>query len=384
MEIESPCDGYLDIRVSEGDEIPVGSILFEVLDELNELEQDKSAPAKGDDSSASGESRKYIFTKEAKNKLEEIGLKEFSFDKTMVTLDDVIKLVSNQGEVASDEDEISDRESAVKTPSETGSNLLLPNVSFERKKHTLRKRSEIKTLSSNGNTSTQSIIGATINTLPNRSYEVPFLFKNSIADLITYEGSKLLKKYVQLNSFYINEKEYGEYNHVNAGFSFDNDSNLKVLSIQDSDQMSLVEVQNEIVRLLQLYESNEPIEEEILTSSTFTISDLSNTETFYMMPLVSNNQSSIIGITRVGNVFNVYIGFDHKITSGLLVSKFLIELKSNIESHFYKEKSMDYLFCSKCEMSAREAKDLKHTGFIKMVGFDGSDCIICENCFNGF
>jgi pyruvate/2-oxoglutarate dehydrogenase complex dihydrolipoamide acyltransferase (E2) component len=193
----------------------------------------------------------------------------------------------------------------------------------------------------------------------------------------------LLKQYEQLNSFYINEKEYGEYNHVNAGFSFDNDSNLKVLSIQEVDKFSLVEIQNEIVRLLELYESNETIDEETLTSSTFTISDLSNTEASYMMPLVSKNQSSIIGITKVGNLFNIYIGFDHKVTSGLYVSKFLKELKTNIESHFYNENSIDYLFCSKCEMSAHEAKNLKNTGFIKMVGFDGSELIICENCFNG-
>ena len=41
----------------------------------------------------------------------------------------------------------------------------LPNIGFELKKHTLRKRSEIKNLSSNGNSSTQSIIGITISTL---------------------------------------------------------------------------------------------------------------------------------------------------------------------------------------------------------------------------
>ena len=30
IEIESPCDGFLDIKVSEGDEISVGSVLFKV------------------------------------------------------------------------------------------------------------------------------------------------------------------------------------------------------------------------------------------------------------------------------------------------------------------------------------------------------------------
>lgn len=388
IEIESPCDGFLDIKVSEGDEISVGSVLFEVVESLDELEQNKNN-IRTDNKSATNdrESKNYIFTKDAKNKIDEIGLKDYSFDKKMVTLDDVLNFISSDKFEDLNKNQISDHKrikNIIKTPIANESMQPLPDTSFELKKHTLRKRSEIKNLSYNGNTSTQSIVGITINTLPNRSYEVPFIFRDSIADLVTYEGSKLLKDYTELNSFYINEKEYGEYNHINAGFSFDNDSNLKVLSIKEADKLSLDEIQKQIVRLLELYESNETIDEETLTSSTFTISDLSNTEASYMMPLVSKNQSSIIGITKVGSLFNIYIGFDHKVTSGLYVSKYLKELKENIESHFYNENSIDYLFCSKCEMSAREAKSLNNIGFIKMVGFDGSELNICENCFNGY
>ena len=388
IEIESPCDGFLDLKVSEGDEISVGSVLFEVLENLDKLKQNKNN-IETDNKSATndGENKNYIFTKDAKNKIDEIGLKDYSFDKKMVTLDDVLNLISGDEIEDLNKNKFSDQKSIktiTKAPMLKESIQPLPNISFELKKHTLRKRSEIKNLSSNGNASTQSIVGITINTLPNRSYEVPFIFKHSIADLVTYEGSKLLKKYTQLNSFYINEKEYGEYNYVNAGFSFDNDSNLKVLSIKEVDKLSLDEIQNEIVRLLEIYESNKTIDEDTLTSSTFTISDLSNTEASYMMPLVSKNQCSIIGITKVGNLFNIYIGFDHKVTSGLYVSKYLKELKENIESHFYNENSIDYLFCSKCEMSAHEAKSLNNKGFIKMVGFDGSELNICENCFHGF
>ena len=385
IEIESPCDGFVDIKVSEGDEISVGSVLFEVLESLDEPKQNKNNIATNNKSATNdSESKNYIFTKDAKNKIDEIGLKDYSFDKKMVTLDDVLNFISNDKVEDLNENKFSDQKSIIKTPIVNESIQPSPNIGFELKKHTLRKRSEIKNLSSNGNASTQSIVGITINTLPNRSYKVPFIFKDSIADLVTYEGSKLLKKYTQLNSFYINEKEYGEYNHVNAGFSFDNDSNLKVFSIKEADKLSLDEIQDEVVRLLELYESNGTIDEETLTSSTFTISDLSNTEASFMMPLVSKNQSSIIGITKVGNLFNIYIGFDHKVTSGLYVSKYLKELKENIESHFYSENSINYLFCSKCEMSAHEAKSLNNKGFIKMVGFDGSELNICENCFHGY
>ena len=385
IEIESPCDGYVVIKVSEGDEIPVGSVLFEVFETLDELEQNTTNVLTDNKSVTSDkESKNYIFTKEAQYKIDEIGLTEYNFDKKMVTLDDVLNFIGNDKVMDTNKDQFSDQKTIKQTPILNESILPLSNIGFELKKHTLRKRSEIKNLSSNGNTSTQSIVGITIKTLPNRSYEVPFIFKDSIADLVTYEGSKLLKRYKQLNSFYINEKEYGEYDQVNAGFSFDNDSNLKVLSIQEADKLSLVEIQNEIVRLLELYESNDTIDEKTLTSSTFTISDLSNTESSYMLPLVSNKQSSIIGITKVSNIFNIYVGFDHKVTSGLYVSKYLGELKSNIEAHFYDEDLIDHLFCSKCERSGREAKAMQNIGFIKMTSFDGEELNICENCFHGF
>ena len=42
IEIESPCDGFVDIKVSEGDEISVGSVLFEVLESLDEPKQNKN------------------------------------------------------------------------------------------------------------------------------------------------------------------------------------------------------------------------------------------------------------------------------------------------------------------------------------------------------
>jgi pyruvate/2-oxoglutarate dehydrogenase complex dihydrolipoamide acyltransferase (E2) component len=382
ISIDAPCDGYLDLKVSEGEEILVGSLLFEVLDQIDSADQQKSSSSANENSQT-----KYIFTKDAKIKIDELGLKEYSFKNKMVTLDDVLSMVRENQSVkattTNDSKKIEERKVGI-SDNQTISANLLPKMSFEHKKHTLRKRSEIKNLSLNGNLATQSVIGVTINTLAKRSYSVPFLFKDSISDLITYEGSKLFKEFPELNSFYINEKEYGTYNEINAGFSFDNSSNLKVLSIQNADKLSLQETQSEILRLLELYESNNSIDEATLMSSTFTISDLSNSGACYMQPLVSNNHSSIIGIIKINTSFQVFVGFDHKVTSGLYVSKFLERLKLNIESHFYNEDTINYLKCGKCEMSGVEAKELGNSGFIKILGFDGIEKHICENCFNGY
>ena len=91
IEIVSPCDGFLNLLVSENDEIPVGSLLFEVLDSPH---HDKKA----DDQTLSQSNTidDYIFTKDAKEKIYELGLKNFSFNKKMVTIDDVLGYVDSK------------------------------------------------------------------------------------------------------------------------------------------------------------------------------------------------------------------------------------------------------------------------------------------------
>lgn len=381
MEIESPQNGFLKLFVQEGEEIPIGECLFEILETQSELvinENDISTsevikPPKDD----------YIFSKEAKEKLDELGISDYTFDKKMVSVQDVLMLASEREDNNSTKRNI-DNTNNQQVDSKSEENL--PKFSnFIRKKHSLRKRAEIKNLSLNGNISTQSVIGTKVRTLPTRSYETPFLFKDSISDIATYEISKALLEYPELNSFYINDKEYGEYEEINAGFSFDNDSNLKVFSINSANNFTLQEIQIKIQEYLELYESNKTIDEKILSSATFTISDLSKSGSSFMIPLVSNYQSSIIGITKDSNYsYSLFVGFDHKVSSGLYVSKFLEHVKENIESHFINENTINFLRCDKCEMSAEEAKSLKNIGFIQMLNFEGNTINICVNCFNGY
>ena len=381
IEIESPSDGFITFFVKEEDEIPIGECLFEVLDApIAEVIEENER------SSDSKILNNYIFTKDAKNKIDELGITNYSFKKKMVSLDDVMKFINqkdNKLEEVQETKTVLNPDVRKQNPYEVKTTL--PNVPFSVKKQKLRKRSEIKNLSNNGNFSTQSVIGIDVTTLPSRSYDVPFLFKNSIADLVTYETAKILKTFPELNSFYISENEFGEYRNINIGFSFDNDSNLKVLSIIDADKLSLKDTQKKISEHLELYESNQTIDEQTLYSSTITISDLSTTGSNFMLPLVSYNQSAIIGITRKNDYLSqIYIGFDHKVTSGLYVSKFLEVLKANIESHFFNEDIIKYLKCDRCEMTAEHAKKIGNSGFVQIVDFDGNTKKICENCFNGF
>ena len=282
IDVEAPVSGFLKLNVAEGDEVPIGMCLFEILDE----QHDKQTIVKNDNQSES--SKDYIFSKEAKKKIDELGLQNYSFNKKMVSLDDVLDFI---GEKSPKNDSKNNKDKPKSTKDgQIENNSNLPNQPFKTEKHSLRKRSEIKNLSDNGNLSTQSSIGIEINVLPQRTYDVPFLFKKSISDLVVYEAAQLIEEYDQLNSFYIDEKHFGTYESINVGFSFDNQSNLKVLAIENASKLSLKDTQKNIINLLELYESNETIESSVLTNSTITVSDLSKTTSTFMQPLVSHNQ----------------------------------------------------------------------------------------------
>lgn len=91
IEIEAPCDGYLSLIAREGDEIGVGEPLFEILDNANQLDSNTT-----NNTQDKPDNDDYIFSNEAKLKLDELGITEYSFEKKMVTIDDVLALANNK------------------------------------------------------------------------------------------------------------------------------------------------------------------------------------------------------------------------------------------------------------------------------------------------
>ena len=92
---------------------------------------------------------------------------------------------------------------------------------------------------------------------------------------IVQEVSKLLLKYPNLNSFYL-DGEQSFFTKVIIGFALDDGSNgLKVASIIDVDSLTLNSIEENISDLSLKY-SNNQLNILELTSATFTITDLFN------------------------------------------------------------------------------------------------------------
>jgi 2-oxoglutarate dehydrogenase E2 component (dihydrolipoamide succinyltransferase) len=272
-------------------------------------------------------------------------------------------------------------------PPESDGTRALPKVPFRRATISIGKRAEARNLSHANSDGNVSMIGIDIVPAGPRLVPQAFLFQDSITDLVVFEASRLLRIYPDLNAFRIDDRSIGYYEEVNFGISFDSGHNLKVLALRRADMLSLSQVQSGIEELLHIYESGIAIESDMLTTSTITVSDLSRSPVTFMLPLLSSNQSLILGIARgAAGGFMVYASFDHRVSEGLQVARFLADLKERVQSYYRDEaeiKDPKALRCSACDRSIQDEVDAGRRGLMRMSFPDGSDGHLCRICFEG-
>jgi pyruvate/2-oxoglutarate dehydrogenase complex dihydrolipoamide acyltransferase (E2) component len=254
-----------------------------------------------------------------------------------------------------------------------------------------RKRIEIRNLAIGNSHSSTSTIGAAFALSGVRLIKPPPIFREPIADLVIFEGARLLKKFARLNACWMDERQIALYETVNFGVSFDSGDNLKVLAIRNADQCSLIDVQTQYLQLLDLYESGDRIEEALLTDATVTLSDLSGVPISFMHPLLNGRQSLILGVTHASaERFDVFASFDHRVSEGLAVARFLEELKLRVLSHFRADSIVRAdglvrdLSCSACMKPMTEELRLGGRGLLNVTLGDGSEGLLCRNCFVGY
>jgi pyruvate/2-oxoglutarate dehydrogenase complex dihydrolipoamide acyltransferase (E2) component len=368
IDIQSEHDGVISHRLIVGDEISVGALLFTV-------GGDRQATA-SQLSTFTDVSTDAKFSQAALKRAQELGVKLTQFTKGWITSSDV--------ENAAGLKRLSPIQYINESLSIKNGTINKLNSPVKEMPLSKRKQAEIKNLQMGDHASTTSSIGIEIRVPGERVIKPPYLFRNSISDLIVYEGSRLLKQYPELNAAFKNEKKWAAYEQVNFGWSFDNGKNLKVLAIKNSDEISLINLQEEVERLLNLYESGESIPNDLLLESTVTFSDLSHTESSYMLPLINGCQTLILGVVRKSkNLFEIFASFDHRVSEGLSVVKFLGELKNRILS-YYRLDGIANISCYACGKNLSEELGLGYRGFVKITLASGEDENLCRNCFEGW
>jgi pyruvate/2-oxoglutarate dehydrogenase complex dihydrolipoamide acyltransferase (E2) component len=365
ISIDAPEDGFISHKLKSGAELGIGELMFSVHDESVKPESSELSLK----STLKPDSR---LSKAATARALELGIDFAELPPKWLSVDDIEVFAGVKNPIQ-------------KNVSFDVARQPHPLVNLDKKVITKRKRAEIKNLEVRGGSSTSSTIGIDIKVPGKRIVSPPYIFEESISDVLIFEAAKLLKNYPELNATYLDDLHWGCYKEVNFGWSFDNGANLKVLAVKNTDKLSLLELQAEIIRLLELYESDETIPIELLTSSTVTFSDLSRTEASFMIPLLNGLQSLIIGIVkRAKNDYSIFATFDHRVSEGLQVANFLFELKTRILSHYFSDQGYAKVFCDVCEKSMSEEISLGNHGFIQVMRANGLMANICKTCFEGW
>lgn len=212
------------------------------------------------------------------------------------------------------------------------------------------------------------------------------LIRNSILPIAIYETGRLLMKYKELNAFFT-EEGTALYNDIHIGFAVDIEKGLKVLKIGKANEASVPEIEKAIIELSNKY-LDDKLDLDDLSDITFTITDLSGETVSFFHPLVNMMNSAILGISSVDEKLNrciLSLTFDHRVTEGKNVARFLFELKSRLEAYGGKSASrvdIDSVRCFKCRKSL--AQDLSDTGFAKCITPQGKEDFICQSCLKGF
>ena len=394
-EVIAEADGFINYKCEAGNDYAVNDIVAEIVSSADEivvvekkiveiamgLNPLKSATAQGFNPVKKVEfnyAGTTLFSIAAQNLLQEKSISPDVFaGYEMVTAKD-IELYINPSLANKVEEKITSKLAAKK------SNAALPDGITSTKLSSNKKR-EIEYLSAvqeTGLTSTLAINISTNGLFGSVNKHLKY-FKNSLLPLVVYETSRLLVKYPLLNGFY-NDNTIYTYNEVNVGFAIDIDKGLKVVKVAKANELTVAQVEEEILELSNKYlEDKIPVES--LTGISFTITDLSGEGVSYFRPLVNMFNSSIMGISAIDEElqrFNTSITFDHRVTEGKYVAQFLNELKARMESYAYNDaEANNHISCYKCFKTLKE--DLAQVGLLPVITPQGKREHICQTCWNG-
>jgi len=373
IEVVSPKSGYVRHSMKVGADFKIATILFKIDFEKKDSRSGENSGVVGEIESPSAVIMQKL-SKKAEERLLKMGssftdLPQFAW----VTSKDFEPEVNSSYAI---QNELLEKFSDVALSSE--------GISAELNVFSKRKLAEIKALSNGARKALPSLISIDLTISNERLVDPPYIFRNSISDLVIFESAKLLRGYPDLNSSYVSDQHFKRHPDVHFGVSFDNGSNLKVLTLKHADEKQLQEIQTSFMELLELYDSGGAIEADLLGGSTITVSDLSNTAASFMHPLLNGDQAMIIGIVRSTNSsYRLISGFDHRLSEGLAVSKFLEELAVRIKSHF-KETAYFEASCYRCEKSLKDEIGEGSPGLLKIIKSNGDEVCVCRSCFNGW
>jgi len=374
--IEAEQGGFVRLFCKEGEDVAIGANLINIV-EGREEETIVPWPGQGVHEYESPNKSSKLDTKFSKKALElikdnNINISKFD-DMDFVTEEDVKEFISHKPTIQNN-----------LSSSQGGNQDYDPDL-IQIESLGKNKQIEIKYLSDVQSGGMNSVLNVVVESgnIKDAIKGTLGVFQNSYLSLIVYETSRLLKKYRMLNAFYAGDNKVGFYNKVNLGVAIDIDDGLKVLTLPNAEKMNLNEIEVKLFGLIEKYLDRKLALADI-TSSTFTVTDLSSAGIDFFTPLINTKQSAILGVSQIDKKFRRFVltlVFDHRVTEGRVASNFLVDLKNRIES--FRQEALD-VKCASCFKSLYEDRGMGGIGLIKIINHNGKEELVCRVCLGGF
>jgi pyruvate/2-oxoglutarate dehydrogenase complex dihydrolipoamide acyltransferase (E2) component len=232
-----------------------------------------------------------------------------------------------------------------------------------------RKRAEIRQISiAAGNSITSSVTVACRSRGFRRALQGNPILAGNAGAVVVFEASRLLRKYPAFNAVY-RSNAMCVFDQVNIGFAVDDGRGLKVPVILECDRLALLEVSTKMRDLTVAY-LGDNLSPEDLSGGTFTVSDLAAFDVSHFSPLLSGDQSAILGIGSEvflpgasSGLYHLTLVFDHQLSDGRTAALFLNELRLRLESYESalgpdaSDKPAN-LSCTRCMRTTKQLADL--------------------------
>jgi pyruvate/2-oxoglutarate dehydrogenase complex dihydrolipoamide acyltransferase (E2) component len=417
VEIHSPSAGYIRYTAKEKEEILVGQALCFIIPELFSFEGaeagKQNSPARANnhlDGCVSGNDRSEMnrstilttesqqqelspksvvtrFSDAAAELMKKYDLKPEMFaHRTLIRERDVLEFLKKS--VASGTE--SDSAGLGMTFAATAVTPA-PSLPHSVRRLPAAKRFEIRQISSGVNNSIASSVTVACSTCGfRRALQTNPIVAGNAGAVVVFEVARLLRKYPVFNAVYRLDA-ICLFDKVNIGFAVNDGRGLKVPVIPECDRLELSEVSTKMRELTVAY-LEDKLSPEDLAGGTFTISDLGAFGVSHFTPLLSGDQSAILGIGSEvflpgasSGLYHLTLVFDHQLSDGRTAALFLNELKLRLESY---ENALDPslsdvptdLSCKRCLRSAMQLADLG--GCLLRLAMP--DEYICSLCVLGY
>jgi len=166
----------------------------------------------------------------------------------------------------------------------------------------------------------------------------------TLGDMVLFAVSRTLKAFQEMNAHFL-EDTIRRFSGVQLAVAVDIPAGLVVPVIRNADQLSLMQISNEMKRLAEACQKG-TIAPELLTGGTFTVSNLGNLGIESFTPIINPPQVGILGVDTItlrprraenGTVsfydcMTLSLTYDHRAVDGAPASRFLQAVCKNLEN----------------------------------------------------